>query len=201
MHSTAEECQNRCGQTYITKTILSMGGNDPKREMLSDHTCPCGYFLRASSSFISRRGPAVLHGPPGSPGRDRRRLAYVKDFSTRPALRAQFGRTRPIARKPTKSSWTRTASSAMSIARSRRVAPCRRLLSRANNAKSKVRSRVEHVFAEQKARMDLFIRTVGIARPTVKPVHTDFLRPAIGASCQQGRLRPLGSLCDLEATR
>ena len=41
-------------------------------------------------------------------------------------------------------------------------------LSRANNAKSKVRSRVEHVFAEQKARMDLFIRTVGIARATVK---------------------------------
>ena len=41
-------------------------------------------------------------------------------------------------------------------------------LSRANNAKSKVRSRVEHFFAEQKARMDLFIRTVGIARATVK---------------------------------
>jgi IS5 family transposase len=33
--------------------------------------------------------------------------------------------------------------------------------SRANNAKSKVRSRVEHVFAEQKVRMDLFIRTIG----------------------------------------
>jgi IS5 family transposase len=41
-------------------------------------------------------------------------------------------------------------------------------LSRANNAKSKVRSRVEHVFAEQKTRMDLFIRTVGIARATVR---------------------------------
>jgi IS5 family transposase len=41
-------------------------------------------------------------------------------------------------------------------------------LSRANNAKSKVRSRVEHVFAQQKARMDLFIRTIGIARATVK---------------------------------
>ena len=40
--------------------------------------------------------------------------------------------------------------------------------SRANNAKSKVRSRVEHVFAEQKVRMDLFIRTIGIARATVK---------------------------------
>ena len=32
----------------------------------------------------------------------------------------------------------------------------------------KVRSSVEHVFAEQKARMGLFIRTVGIARATIK---------------------------------
>jgi IS5 family transposase len=39
---------------------------------------------------------------------------------------------------------------------------------RANNAKSKIRSRVEHVFAEQKERMELFIRTIGIARATTK---------------------------------
>ena len=39
---------------------------------------------------------------------------------------------------------------------------------RANALKSKVRSRVEHVFADQKDRMDLFIRTVGIARATTK---------------------------------
>jgi transposase, IS5 family len=38
----------------------------------------------------------------------------------------------------------------------------------ANALKSKVRSRVEHVFATQKDRMDLFIRTVGIARATTK---------------------------------
>ena len=42
------------------------------------------------------------------------------------------------------------------------------MMRRANNAKSKIRSRVEHVFAEQKDRMDLFIRTVGIARATTK---------------------------------
>ena len=41
-------------------------------------------------------------------------------------------------------------------------------LSRANNAKSKVRSRVEHVFAEQNDRMDLFVRTIGIARARMK---------------------------------
>ena len=39
---------------------------------------------------------------------------------------------------------------------------------RANNIKSKVRSRVEHVFAEQKSRMGLFIRTIGIARAATK---------------------------------
>ena len=39
---------------------------------------------------------------------------------------------------------------------------------RANNTKSKVRSRVEHVFAEQKARMGLFVRTIGIARAKTK---------------------------------
>jgi hypothetical protein len=39
---------------------------------------------------------------------------------------------------------------------------------RANNAKSKIRSRTEHVSAEQKERMDLFIRTIGIARATTK---------------------------------
>jgi transposase, IS5 family len=39
---------------------------------------------------------------------------------------------------------------------------------RANRARSKIRSAVEHVFAEQKARMGLFIRTVGIDRATIK---------------------------------
>jgi IS5 family transposase len=39
---------------------------------------------------------------------------------------------------------------------------------RANNAKSKIRSRVEHAFAEQKDRMGLFIRTIEIARATTK---------------------------------
>lgn len=39
---------------------------------------------------------------------------------------------------------------------------------RANALKSKVRSRFEHVFAAQKDKMDLFVRTVGIARAAVK---------------------------------
>jgi IS5 family transposase len=39
---------------------------------------------------------------------------------------------------------------------------------RANALKSMVRSRVEHVFAAQKDKMRLFIRTVGLARATIK---------------------------------
>lgn len=39
---------------------------------------------------------------------------------------------------------------------------------RANAARSKVRSAVEHVFATQKHRMGLFIRTIGIERAKVK---------------------------------
>ena len=41
-------------------------------------------------------------------------------------------------------------------------------LRRANNAKSRIRSRIEHVFAEQKDRMDLFIRTIGLPRAVTK---------------------------------
>jgi IS5 family transposase len=37
-----------------------------------------------------------------------------------------------------------------------------------NAAKSRIRSRIEHVFAEQKDRMDLFIRTIGLPRAATK---------------------------------
>ena len=39
---------------------------------------------------------------------------------------------------------------------------------RGNAAKSKIRARVEHVFGEQKSRMGLFIRTIGITRAEAK---------------------------------
>ncbi len=42
--------------------------------------------------------------------------------------------------------------------------PMPKPLARGNAAKSKIRARVEHVFAEQKERMGLFIRTIGIKR-------------------------------------
>ena len=44
--------------------------------------------------------------------------------------------------------------------------PCH--IQRSNAGKSVIRSRVEHVFADQKSQMGLFIRTVGITRTTMK---------------------------------
>jgi transposase, IS5 family len=46
--------------------------------------------------------------------------------------------------------------------------PMSRAVRRANNAKSRIRAHVEHVFATQKDRMDLFIRTIGLPRATTK---------------------------------
>ena len=43
-----------------------------------------------------------------------------------------------------------------------------RIVRRANNVKSRIRAHVEHVFAAQKDRMDLFIRTIGLPRATTK---------------------------------
>jgi hypothetical protein len=45
---------------------------------------------------------------------------------------------------------------------------CRRWSDEEKGRKSKIRARVEHVFAEQKHRMGLFVRTIGIARATTK---------------------------------
>ena len=44
---------------------------------------------------------------------------------------------------------------------------------RANAAKSKVRARVEHVFARQKDQMGLFMRIVGIKRAEAKTTLAD----------------------------
>ena len=46
--------------------------------------------------------------------------------------------------------------------------PMPKRTARANAKKSAVRARVEHVFAEQKDRMDVFVRTIGLARAELK---------------------------------
>lgn len=46
--------------------------------------------------------------------------------------------------------------------------PMSEAMSRANGRRSKIRAFVEHVFAQQKSRMRLFVRTIGIARARTK---------------------------------
>jgi transposase, IS5 family len=46
--------------------------------------------------------------------------------------------------------------------------PIAKNVARANNARSKIRAAVEHVFARQKGPMALVVRTIGLARATVK---------------------------------
>ena len=46
--------------------------------------------------------------------------------------------------------------------------PMPQATARANAAKSSIRAHVEHVFAHQKSRFGLFIRTIGIARAEAK---------------------------------
>ena len=46
--------------------------------------------------------------------------------------------------------------------------PMSEATARANGRRSRVRAFVEHVFAQQKSRMGLFVRTIGIARARTK---------------------------------
>lgn len=54
--------------------------------------------------------------------------------------------------------------------------PKSKATARANAAKSSIRAHVEHVFAHQKNRFNLFIRTIGLARAETK---TDPLQPGL----------------------
>ncbi len=74
--------------------------------------------------------------------------------------------------------------------------PMPKPLARGNAAKSKMRVRVEHVFVEQKDRMGLFIRTIGIKRAEAGRSHDHtgqhgLQHEALGARLG-GNGRPLG---------
>ena len=60
----------------------------------------------------------------------------------------------------------------MLVSRIHRKKPAGRAMpartAKANARKSAVRSHIEHVFAEQKDRMGLFVRTIGLPRATTK---------------------------------
>ena len=70
---------------------------------------------------------------------------------------------------------------------------------RGNAARSKVRARVEHVFAQQKARMGLFIRTIGIKRAEAK---ITLAEPLAGTSTKKkgSRERPAAKSKEEKAT-
>ena len=109
----------------------------------------------ASSAAGARRTPPT------------RARASARAFSTRPIRRPGSGPIRPTARRPTSSSWReRLRQSHPSQEAYWRPMP--EATRRVNSVKSKIRCRVEHVFAAQKDRMDLFIRSIGVARATTK---------------------------------
>ena len=69
--------------------------------------------------------------------------------------------------------------------------PMPEAIRRANTAKSKIRSRVEPVFAAQKDRMGLFIRTVGTARAKTKITgepRLQYQTPALPAAHRGGMI-------------
>jgi len=66
--------------------------------------------------------------------------------------------------------------------------PMPRNVARANGAKSRVRSAVEHVFARQKGLMGLVVRTIGIARATVKIGLANIAYNMKRAVCLTGRV-------------
>ncbi len=93
--------------------------------------------------------------------------AQLANLVTRANTGSGVWATWPIARRRTSSTSLNAASSRIH----RKKPPGRPMpanTARANGAKSKIRSAVEHVFARQKGPMGLVVRTVGLGRATVK---------------------------------
>src|SRR4051794_33835184 len=78
------------------------------------------------------------------------------------------GPTPPIAQRPTKKFLADRLLRSQIHRKKPKGKPMARRTARANARKSAVRSAVEHVFAQQKGPMGLFIRTIGIARARTK---------------------------------
>jgi len=68
--------------------------------------------------------------------------------------------------------------------------PMSEATSRANGRRSKIRAFVEHVFVQQKSRMGLFVRTVGIARARTKLGMVNLAYNLTATSGTRGELRP-----------
>jgi len=68
--------------------------------------------------------------------------------------------------------------------------PMSEATSRANGRRSKIRAFVEHVFAQQKSRMGLFVRTIGMARARTKIGMANLAYNLTRFVWQQGRTAP-----------
>src|SRR5512135_1420047 len=113
-----------------------------------------------------------------------RRFGFIRTFAVTDAARHEGGWLRELGTTNNTASavWADTAYRSKAneawltarghVSRIHRKKPRRRPMSertrKANAAKSTIRARVEHVFAHQKDRMGLFIRTIGQARAEAK---------------------------------
>jgi hypothetical protein len=95
------------------------------------------------------------------------RLGRLPRGAARPTRRAAFGPTPPTGRPRTKI-YGQERLREPGPRKKPKGRPRPEAIRRANNAKSKIRSRIEPVFAAQKDRIDLFIGTIGLARATMK---------------------------------
>lgn len=68
--------------------------------------------------------------------------------------------------------------------------PMSEATTRANGRRSRIRAFVEHVFAQQKSRMGLFVRTIGIARARTKIGMANLAYNLTRYAWQQGRTAP-----------
>ena len=81
---------------------------------------------------------------------------------------ARSGPTAPIASRRTRNGWRERMLTSRIHRRKPAGKPMPQATARANAKKSSIRAAVEHVFAHQKNRFGLFIRTIGIARAEAK---------------------------------
>jgi transposase, IS5 family len=88
--------------------------------------------------------------------------------STRPTRHHRCGRTRAYRSKANEDFLAKNGFTSKIHRRKPQGRPMPKHIAKANAKKAAVRARVERVFAEQKDRMELFVRTIGLTRTELK---------------------------------
>ncbi len=123
---------------------------------------PCLDRPEASASSADGTSPT----PPPTTG-----ACCARGCSTRQHRRATSGPTRAYRSRANEAFLERNGFVSRIHRRKPQGRPMPETIRRANAAKSNVRARVEHVFAQQKDQMGLFIRTIGITRAKAQDRH------------------------------